>query len=109
MSFNQAIYLDVRSYAPIYVVPHNNQHWLASGRYWLEKLFKELVFVSAFHQSPPGLMAVFRSLYQEKMYLPIASSLEYLLFYRLGGKEWDQRKSLTSLLTHYQFSLQMSK
>lgn len=79
-----------------------------SERFWLESLFKELVFVSAFHQFPSGLTTVFRSLYQEKIYLPIASSLEYLLLFRLET-EWDQRKSLTSLLTQYQLSLQMSK
>lgn len=79
-----------------------------SERFWLEKLFKELVFVSAFQQYPSGLTAVFISLYQEKKFLPIASSLEHHLLYRLQN-EWDERKSFTSLLTDYQLSLQMSK
>lgn len=80
---------------------------LLSDRYWMERLFKELVFVSAFHQFPSGLTEVFLSLYHEKMYRPIASSLEHHLLYRLQN-EWDKQKSLTSLLTDYQLSLQMS-
>lgn len=79
-----------------------------SERFWLERLFNELVFVSAFQQFPSGLTAVFTSLYHEKKFLPIASSLEHHLLYRLQN-EWDQRKSFTSLLTDYQLSLQMSK
>ena len=81
---------------------------LLSERFWLERLFKELVFVSAFQQFPSGLTAVFISLYHEKKFLPIASSLEHHLLYRLQN-EWDERKSFTSLLTDYQLSLQMSK
>lgn len=81
---------------------------LLSERVWLERLFKELVFVSAFQQFPSGLTAVFISLYHEKKFLPIASSLEHHLLYRLQN-EWDDRKSFTSLLKDYQLSLQMSK
>lgn len=79
-----------------------------SGRFWLEVLLKELVFVSAFHQFPSGLTAIFLSLYHEKRFLPVSSSLEDHLLYRLR-KEWDERKSFTSLLTDYQLSLQMSR
>lgn len=79
-----------------------------SERFWLERLIKELVFVSAFHQFPSGLTEIFSSLYHEEKFRPIATSLEHHLLYRLQN-EWDERKSFTSLLTHYQLSLQMSR
>lgn len=72
-------------------------------RRWLERLIDDLTFASSVDQAP-------FSIHEGKVYLltsqnlaTVASSLEDLLFYRLG-KEWLKRRSLSMLLEQVQLA-----
>lgn len=75
-----------------------------SGRFWLEKLIRELTYVFAFDQASSAVASALSTLSSNKAYFTLAMGLEDLLFHRIG-KEWQNRSSLSSLLAQYELSL----
>ncbi|KAI9669755.1 MAG: hypothetical protein M1831_007451 [Alyxoria varia] len=81
-------------------------------RLWLERLIRELTFVSSVAQSSEVVMdtcarltkSVDRPPYEEANRMLVARSLEDLSFHRLG-KDWTNRSGFSSLLEQIQFSI----
>ncbi|KAH0545413.1 hypothetical protein FGG08_000554 [Glutinoglossum americanum] len=74
-----------------------------SKRTWLERLLESLTYLSSFgHHSKPVIEAQ-TGLLRDRKLATVASSLEDLLFHRLG-REWDIRKNLSSLLEQIQLA-----
>lgn len=77
------------------------------GRYWLERLIREMTFVASFDQASSAISmanSLLRRLDSE--FISVASALEDLLFHRLG-REWDERCSLSSLAEQILFSFDL--
>lgn len=79
-------------------------------RSWLERLLRELIFVSSFEQSSQAIMefqsnmlSASRNPGQDKGLLALAAGIEGLLFHRLS-KEWNERNSISSLFEEVQIS-----
>lgn len=70
-------------------------------RRWTERLLGELTFLSAVTQHPATITRIHAELLRGDKFQVIRSSLQELLYYRLG-KEWSQRNNFTSLLEQMQ-------
>lgn len=77
--------------------------YLGIRRHWLERLLRELTFLSATEQSAPEITKTQRALLRGNKSLIIRSSLEDLLYFRLG-EEWKERSDFTSLLEQMQIA-----
>ena len=84
-----------------HVLPQNFQRqYLGNRRLWLEGLIQKITYVSGHQQDHAVLL-------EEDVLAAISpavsSSLEDLLFYRLG-REWSQRKTFSSILEQIQLA-----
>ena len=86
---------------PLYyrrIMPETIQIWfLGARRSWLEKLLVALTFVSGHLQDASVLAMKARRIQHEQSLCWITSSLESLLFYRLGH-EWESRSNFSALM-----------
>lgn len=78
------------------------QKYLGIRRQWLERLLRELTFLSSTEQSASAVMEAQTELLHGHRFLAVRSSLEDLLYYRLNKKEWKDRSEFTSLLEQMQ-------
>lgn len=78
------------------------QKYLGTRRQWLERLLRELTFLSSTEQSASAIMKARTELLHGHKFLVVRSSLEDLLYYRLNKKEWKDRSEFTSLLEQMQ-------
>ncbi len=79
------------------------QNYLGIRRYWLERLLRELTFLSNTEQSAPTIAKIRTELLLGDKSLPVRSSLEGLLYFKLGT-EWKDRSDFTALLEQMQIS-----
>ena len=93
--------------APLYyrrIMGTNFQkNYLGIRRHWLERLLRELIFLSSTEQSASVIMKTQTELLRSEKFLVIRSSLEELLYYRLG-KDWRNRSDFTGLLEQMQIA-----
>ncbi|KAI9731582.1 MAG: hypothetical protein M1834_004702 [Cirrosporium novae-zelandiae] len=82
---------------------HFQEKFLGIRRSWLERLLREMTYISSFEQDTSALMKTHTKLFRRDRFAAIASCLEELLFHRLG-REWDRRSDLSSLLEQIQLS-----
>ncbi len=80
-----------------------SEEYLGIKRYWLERLLRELTYLSAVEQNASIITKTQATICHEKRYNAISSFLEDLLYYRLG-KEWSERSNYTSLLEQMHFA-----
>ena len=73
------------------------EKYLGIKRYWLERLLRELTHLSAVEQHTTTITKTQAELCHDKNYTAILSSLEELLYLKLG-KDWNERSDFTSLL-----------
>ena len=73
------------------------------GRYWLERLYEELTYVSSFEQDTTNLKRVTRELVTNNQHAAVAACLEEHLFYRLG-KEIIPESGFSSLVEQIYFT-----
>ncbi len=74
----------------------------------MERLLQELTYLSSFEQDTSVLAKAQINLLCGKQNLTITSSIEELLFHRLG-KEWETRSGLSALLEQIQLSQTLGK
>lgn len=79
------------------------EKYLGIKRHWLERLLRELTYLSSVEQHASAIMRTQVGLFHEKGFIAIASFLEDLLYFRLGN-EWRQRSDFTSLLEQIQLA-----
>ena len=79
------------------------QKYLGIRRHWLERLLREMTFVSSTEQSASAVIKTQRELSQGDKSLAVRSSLEGLLYYRLRV-EWKERSEFTALLEQMQMA-----
>ena len=72
-------------------------------RHWLERLLRELVFLSSTEQSASVITKTQTELLRSNKFLAVRSSIEELLYYRLG-KDWTNRSDFTALLEQMQIA-----
>ncbi|KAL9137246.1 MAG: hypothetical protein Q9175_001553, partial [Cornicularia normoerica] len=77
--------------------------YLGIRRHWLERLLRELTFLSATEQSASAITKTQMELLRGNKFLVVRSSLEELLYFRLG-KEWRERSDFTALLEQMQIA-----
>lgn len=84
--------------------------FLPIRRSWLERLLRELIFVSSFEQSSQAIMEIQSNMLsasrnpgQDRGLSVLAASIEGLLFHRLS-KEWIERNDISSLFEQVQLS-----
>ena len=75
--------------------------YLGIRRHWLERLLRELIFLSSTEQSASAIAHTQTELLRGNKSLVVRSSLEELLYFRLGS-EWAKRRDFTSLLEEMQ-------
>lgn len=66
-----------------------------------------LTYVAAFDQSSSALAEATSVLRTNQAYFMVASCLEDLLFFRIHGKEWQHRSSLSALMAQYRLSFNL--
>ena len=76
-----------------------------SGRYWLERLLRELTFVSPFEQDSSVVRSMQIKLVGDPQVSIVGSSLEDLLYHRLR-RDWMEKPSTYSSLVE---QVQMAK
>ena len=78
-------------------------NYLGIKRYWLERLLRELTYLSAVEQDASTIKTTQAKLSNEKEYIVIFSSLEELLYFRLV-REWSKRSDFSSLVEQMQLA-----
>ena len=66
-------------------------------RHWLERLLRQLSYLSAVEQDASAIKKTQTELFSGKKSIDVSSSLEELLYYRLKN-EWTKRSSFSSLV-----------
>ena len=79
------------------------EKYLGIKRHWLERLLRELTYLSAVEQHASTIRKTQAELCHDKKHTSILSSLEELLFLRLA-REWSKRSDFTSLLEQMQLA-----
>ena len=79
------------------------ENYMKIRRYWLERLLRELTYLSAIEQHSSAIVKAQTDLRGDSNFIAISSSLEGLLYHRLGN-EWMRRGELTSLLEQMQLA-----
>ena len=79
------------------------QKYLGNRRHWLERLLRELTFLSSTEQSASAIKKTQRELLHGTQSLAVRSSLEELIYFRLRT-EWKERSDFTSLLEQLQIA-----
>ena len=79
------------------------EKYLGIRRHWLERLLRELTFLSATEQSASAIVKAQEDLLRGNKSFIVRSSLEGLLYFRLGS-EWKERSDFTSLLEQMQIA-----
>ena len=77
--------------------------YLGIRRHWLERLLRELIFLSSTEQSASVITKTQTELLRNNKLLVVRSSLEELLYFRLG-KDWRKRSYFTALLEQMQIA-----
>ena len=72
-------------------------------RHWLERLLRELTYISPFEQDSQRISEIQAMLFRSDKFPAIASALEGLLYHRLG-KEWYERNDFSSILEQMQLA-----
>lgn len=78
--------------------------YLGIRRHWLERLLRELTFLSSTEQSASAIVKTQKELLRGNKSLVVRSSLEGLLYYRLRREEWKERSEFTALLEQMQIA-----
>ena len=79
------------------------EKYLGIKRHWLERLLRELTYLSSVEQHTSTIMWALGELVHEKRLIAISSFLQELLYFRLAN-EWEQRSDFTSLLEQMQLA-----
>ncbi len=79
------------------------ERYLGIKRHWLERLLRELTYVSAVEQHASTIRKTQKKLCYDNNYTAVFSFLEELLYFRLV-KEWSDRSDFTSLLEQMQLA-----
>ncbi|KAM0804321.1 hypothetical protein BDR22DRAFT_920025, partial [Usnea florida] len=79
------------------------ENYLKIKRYWLERLLRELTYLSAIEQHSSAIVKAQTKLRGDSKFIAVSSSLESLLYHRLGN-EWMRRGDFTSLLEQMQLA-----
>lgn len=74
----------------------------------MERLIEELTFVSPFDQAPSAIITAKSHLHSDQQFVAAGSTLEDLLFHRLG-KEWESRNRLSMMLEQIQLARDLGK
>ena len=77
--------------------------YLGIKRHWLERLLRELTYLSAVEQDASTIKTTQAKLSNEKKYISIFSFLEELLYFRIG-REWSTRSDFSSLVEQMQLA-----
>ncbi|KAL8986590.1 MAG: hypothetical protein Q9177_004130 [Variospora cf. flavescens] len=73
------------------------------GRWWLERLVRELTWVSAFEQDDAVISHTIQRLRYDKEFAGVAAGIEALLLFRLK-REWKERREYSILQEQLQLS-----
>ncbi|KAL1999926.1 hypothetical protein VTN02DRAFT_3799 [Thermoascus thermophilus] len=79
------------------------REYMRRRRRWLERLIEELTFVSPLDQAPSAIITARSHLHSDQQFVAAGSTLEDLLFHRLG-KEWERRNRLSMMLEQIQLA-----
>ena len=79
------------------------EKYLGVKRHWLERLLRELTYLSSVKQHPSAIKLTHTELLNEKRFTTVSSFLGDLLYFRLES-EWEQRNNFTSLLEQMQLA-----
>ena len=79
------------------------ENYMKIRRYWLERLLREITYLSAIEQHSSAIVKAQTDLRGDSKFIAISSSLESLLYHRLGN-EWMRRGNFTSLLEQMQLA-----
>ncbi|KAL8646450.1 MAG: hypothetical protein Q9210_006135 [Variospora velana] len=83
--------------------PQRCAQFLTKGRGWLERLARELTWVSAFEQDDAVISYTIQRLRYDKELAGVAAGIEALLLFRLK-REWKERREYSVLLEQLQLS-----
>lgn len=72
----------------------------------MERLVREITWVSAFEQDDAALKNTLQQILSDKSLATVAAGIEALLFYRLKH-EWRERKEYSSLLEQLQLATKL--
>lgn len=92
--------------SPLYSKIKNEEfkkNFLGNRRYWLERLIREITFISAFEQDDATVKTTQCQIISERRFASVATALRGLLFYRLET-EWGVRRVYSSLLEQIQLA-----
>ena len=93
--------------AVLYYRQSMNEKFLKSymgiKRYWLERLFRELTYLSSAEQQTSAIIRTQKQLLHDDKFIAVSSFLEALLYYRLG-EEWEKRSDFSSLIEQMQLA-----
>ena len=79
------------------------EKYLGIKRHWLERLSRELIYLSSVEQHTGAIVKSQADLFQNKKFITVSHFLEVLLYYRLKN-EWKKRSNFTSLVEHVQLT-----
>lgn len=79
-----------------------------TGRWWQERLVRELTWVSAFEQDDAVLSHTIQRLSYDKELTGVAAGIEALLLFRLK-REWKERREYSVLQEQLQLSTTLGK
>lgn len=78
------------------------------GRFWLERLIREMIWVSAYDRDVATVSNLILQIRFDKALFVIASELEALLSHRLRA-EWGERREFSMLLEQLQLATALGK
>ena len=79
------------------------EKYLGVKRYWMERLSRELIYLSSVEQQTGAIMRSQTELFCNQRFVTVSYYLEVLLYYRLNS-EWNQRSNFTALIEHLQLA-----
>lgn len=77
------------------------ERYMGIKRHWLERLLRELTFLSSAEQHTSTIVEKQVKLFHNERFIAVSSFLEELLYFRLRN-EWKKRSDFTSLLEQIQ-------
>ena len=80
-----------------------HKNYLGIKRHWLERLSRELIYLSSVEQQTGTIVRSQTELFGNKRFSTVSYFLEVLLYFRLKT-EWEKRSNFTSLVEHLQLA-----
>ena len=77
--------------------------YLGIKRHWMERLSRELIYLSSVEQQTGAIMRSQTELFCNQRFVAVSYYLEVLLYYRLNF-EWNKRSNFTALVEHLQLA-----